>query len=121
MFQKGSFTAPSDSSGVFLVKIIKTRRCSTRKHADIGKFLRFVLKLASKINIKITSSLIMKRILYAIENKFMDYDILISVLPKFTDYTINQIVIQTLKSKLFDLFDQLVKNNTMVKHILITI
>lgn len=45
MFQKGSFTAPSDSSGVFLVKIIQTRRCSTKKHADIGKFLRVVLKL----------------------------------------------------------------------------
>lgn len=45
MFQKGSFSAPSDSSGVFLVKIIQVRRCSTRKHADIGKFLRVVLKL----------------------------------------------------------------------------
>ena len=44
MFQKGSFSIPSDSSGVFLVKVIQTRRCSTRKHADVGKFLRVVLR-----------------------------------------------------------------------------
>lgn len=44
MFQKGSFTIPSDSSGVLLVKIIQTRRCSVRKHAGIGKFLRVVLR-----------------------------------------------------------------------------
>lgn len=44
MFQKGSFSIPSDSSGILLVKVIQTRRCSTRKHADIGKFLKVVLK-----------------------------------------------------------------------------
>ncbi len=44
MFQKNSFSAPSDTSGVFLVKIIQTRRCSFRKHAKTGKFLRIVLK-----------------------------------------------------------------------------
>jgi ribosomal protein L14 len=44
MFQKNSFSIPSDSSGILLVKVIQTRRCSTRKHADIGKFLRVVLK-----------------------------------------------------------------------------
>lgn len=44
MFQKGSFAIPCDSSGILLVKVIQTRRCSTRKHADIGKFLRIVLK-----------------------------------------------------------------------------
>ena len=44
MFQKGSFSVPSDSSGILLVKVIQTRRCSTKKHADIGKFLRVVLK-----------------------------------------------------------------------------
>ena len=27
------------------MKVIQTRRCSTRKHADIGKFLKVVLKL----------------------------------------------------------------------------
>jgi ribosomal protein L14 len=46
MFQKGSFSIPSDSSGILLVKVIQTRRCSTRKHAGIGKFLRVVLKNA---------------------------------------------------------------------------
>jgi len=44
VFQKESFSIPSDSSGILLVKVIQTRRCSTRKHADIGKFLRVVLK-----------------------------------------------------------------------------
>ena len=44
VFQKGSFSIPSDSSKVLLVKVIQTRRCSTRRHADIGKFLRVVLK-----------------------------------------------------------------------------
>lgn len=51
MFQKGSFSIPSDSSGILLVKVIQTRRCSTRKHADVGKFLRVVLKLTKvKLN-----------------------------------------------------------------------
>ena len=44
MFQKNSFSIPSDSSGIFLVKTIQTRRCSTRKHAKIGKFLRVVVR-----------------------------------------------------------------------------
>lgn len=44
MFQKGSFSIPSDSSGILLVKVIQTRRCSTRTHAGIGKFLRVVLR-----------------------------------------------------------------------------
>lgn len=44
MLQKGSFLVPSDSSGVNLVKVIQTRRCSTRKHAKTGKFLRVVIK-----------------------------------------------------------------------------
>lgn len=35
---------PSDSSGVFSVKVIQTRRCDTRHHACIGKFLRVVLQ-----------------------------------------------------------------------------
>lgn len=51
MFQKGSFSIPSDSSGILLVKVIQTRRCSTRRHADIGKFLRVVLRLTKvKLN-----------------------------------------------------------------------
>lgn len=44
MFQKNSQTIPSDSSGILLVKIIQTRRTSTRKHALVGSFLRVVLK-----------------------------------------------------------------------------
>lgn len=46
MFQKGSFSIPSDSSGILLVKVIQTRRCSSRKHAGVGKFLRVVLRNA---------------------------------------------------------------------------
>lgn len=46
MFQKGSFSIPSDSSGILLVKVIQTRRCSTKRHAGIGKFLRVVLRNA---------------------------------------------------------------------------
>lgn len=44
MFQKNSFSVPSDSSGIFLVKVIQTRRCSNTAHAKIGKFLRIVIK-----------------------------------------------------------------------------
>ena len=44
MFQKNSFSVPSDSSGIFLVKVIQTRRCSNTIHAKIGKFLRVVVK-----------------------------------------------------------------------------
>ena len=46
MFQKNSFSVPSDSSGVLLVKVIQTRGCSTRKHAKICKFLRVVTRNA---------------------------------------------------------------------------
>lgn len=52
MFQKGSFSIPSDSSGILLVKVIQTRRCSTRKHADIGKFLKVVLRNTKTKTIK---------------------------------------------------------------------
>lgn len=44
MFQKNSYSIPSDSSGVLLVKVIQTRRCSMLKHANVGKFLRVVLR-----------------------------------------------------------------------------
>ena len=44
MLQKESFFAPADSSGVFQVKVIQTRRCGSRKHAKVGKFLRTVIK-----------------------------------------------------------------------------
>jgi len=44
MFQKNTFSIPSDSSGIFLVKTIQTRRCSSRKHAKLTKFLKVVIK-----------------------------------------------------------------------------
>jgi len=44
MFQKNSFSIPSDSSGILLVKIIQTRKCNTKKHAKIGKFLKVVVR-----------------------------------------------------------------------------
>lgn len=44
MFQKNSFSIPSDSSGILLVKVIQTRRCNSLKHAKIGKFLRVVVR-----------------------------------------------------------------------------
>ena len=44
MFQKNSFSIPSDSSGIFLVKVIQTRKCSTTKHAKVGRFLRVVVR-----------------------------------------------------------------------------
>ena len=44
MFQKNTYTVPSDSSGVLLARVIQTRRCSTRRHAKTGKFLRIVVK-----------------------------------------------------------------------------
>jgi len=44
LFQKNSFSIPSDSSGILMVKVIQTRRCSTRKHATIGRFLKVVVR-----------------------------------------------------------------------------
>jgi ribosomal protein L14 len=44
MLQKESFFCPTDSSGIYTVKVIQTRRCSPRRHAKIGKFLRVVIK-----------------------------------------------------------------------------
>jgi len=56
MFQKNSFSIPSDSSGILLVKVIQTRKCSTRKHAKIGRFLRTVIR-----NTKISLNKIKKK------------------------------------------------------------
>jgi len=44
LFQKNSITIPSDSSGILTVKVIQTRRCSSKRHAKIGRFLRIVVK-----------------------------------------------------------------------------
>nr|YP_010147333.1 50S ribosomal protein L14 [Thuricola similis]QQP22144.1 50S ribosomal protein L14 [Thuricola similis] len=44
MFQKNSYSVPSDSSGFLLVRIFQTRRCSVRKHAKLHKFLKISIK-----------------------------------------------------------------------------
>lgn len=56
MFQKNSFSIPSDSSGVLLVKVIQTRKCNSKKHAKIGKFLRVVIR-----NTKVTLNKVKKK------------------------------------------------------------
>ena len=53
MFQKNSFSIPSDSSGILLTKVIQTRRCSSRKHATICKFLLVVVKKTKTVLNKI--------------------------------------------------------------------
>lgn len=52
MFQKESFSIPSDSSGILLVRVIEIRRCSSRKLAKVGKFLKIVIKNTKPILIK---------------------------------------------------------------------
>ena len=49
MFQKNSFSIPSDSSGVFKVKIIQTYKCSNIRHAKVGKFLRVVIRATKTV------------------------------------------------------------------------
>lgn len=44
MFQKLSVSVPSDFSGALLVRVIQTRRCNSRCHAGINKFLRIVIR-----------------------------------------------------------------------------
>lgn len=44
MFQKNTFSVPSDSSGILLVKVIQTRKCNSVRHAKIGRFLRVVVR-----------------------------------------------------------------------------
>lgn len=44
VFQKNSYTIPSDSSGIYLVRVIETRRCSSLRHAKLAKFLKVVIK-----------------------------------------------------------------------------
>ena len=52
MFQKESFSIPSDSSGILLVRIIEIRRCSRRRLAKVGKFLKVVIRNTKPILIK---------------------------------------------------------------------
>lgn len=52
MFQKESFTIPSDSSGILLVRVIELRRCSTARLAKVGKFLKVVIRNTKPILLK---------------------------------------------------------------------
>lgn len=52
MFQKESFSIPSDSSGILLVRVIEIRRCSRRRLAKIGKFLKVVIRNTKPILVK---------------------------------------------------------------------
>ena len=78
MFQKNSFSIPSDSSGILLVKIIQTRKCNSLKHAKIGKFLKIVVrntktslnKIKKKKVVQLLLDLIIKLILIK-ENIFV--------------------------------------------------
>ena len=44
MFQKNSFSTPSDSSGIFKVRVIQSYKCSKVKHAKVGRFLKVVIR-----------------------------------------------------------------------------
>lgn len=44
LFQKNSYSIPSDSSGILLVRVIETRKCNSRVHAITTKFLKIVIK-----------------------------------------------------------------------------
>jgi large subunit ribosomal protein L14 len=52
LFQKESFSIPSDSSGILLVRVIEIRRCSLRRLAKVGKFLKVVIRNTKPILIK---------------------------------------------------------------------
>lgn len=52
MFQKESLSIPSDSSGILLVRVIEIRRCSFRRLAKIGKFLKVTIRNTKPILLK---------------------------------------------------------------------
>ena len=52
MFQKGSFSIPSDSSGIYLVKVIQSYKAGTRRHATTTKFVKVVVRATRPILIK---------------------------------------------------------------------
>jgi large subunit ribosomal protein L14 len=52
MFQKESFSIPSDSSGILLVRVIEIRRCSTHRLAKVGKFLKVVIRNTKPLLLK---------------------------------------------------------------------
>lgn len=44
MFQKNSYSIPTDSSGILLVRVISTRKCSLKRHAKVGRFLKISIR-----------------------------------------------------------------------------
>lgn len=52
MFQKESFSIPSDSSGILLVRVIEIRKCSSTRLAKVGRFLKVVIKNTKPILLK---------------------------------------------------------------------
>lgn len=52
MFQKESYSIPSDSSGVLLVRVIETRKTSTLRHAKVSSFLKIVIKNTKPLILK---------------------------------------------------------------------
>jgi ribosomal protein L14 len=52
MFQKESFSIPSDSSGILLVRVIEVRNSSKRRLGVGGKFLKIVIKDTKPILLK---------------------------------------------------------------------
>ena len=78
MFQKGSFSVPSDSSGIFLIKVIQTYRSGTRRHAIITKFLKVVLRVTRpsliKKRKKRVKALVIRSQLYSKKNSGLTYN-----------------------------------------------
>lgn len=52
MFQKESFSIPSDSSGILLVRVIEVRRSSSLRLGKTGKFLKVVIRNTKPILLK---------------------------------------------------------------------
>jgi len=70
LFQKNSFSIPSDSSGILLTKVIQTRRCNTRKHATICRFLLVVIKKTRTILNKVKKK---KRRAIVVRTKYIKF------------------------------------------------
>jgi ribosomal protein L14 len=72
MFQKNSFSIPSDSSGILLTKVIQTRRCSSRKHAKVCRFLLVVVRKTKPTLNKFRKK---KSRALVVRSKFIEYKI----------------------------------------------
>ena len=79
MFQKNSFSVPSDSSGILLVKVIQTRKCSNTRHAKINRFLRVVVRNTktslNKIKKKKSRAIVVrtKHLMYSQKGKYYNF------------------------------------------------